>query len=400
MSSKIYKVFISSSFEDLIEERKKVIEGLLLNRFFPVAMEFFESSDDRSIDSIESSMIDCDYYILIIKGKYGSIESESGKSYTELECQLAVKLNLGVLAFVYKDENELKKKEVETEPDRHLKLETFRNYLKATHTVRMWDSPEALNNLIIQSLNAQLIKKPAVGFEKIDSVRAFQNSKLDLDEVKKQETKVAYFRFLHLTRKAMIKRKRASYERYISRLGASIPVYDEIAFYQVNDFPVEVSGFEISNFTTGVVDLTMLHPWQPELFFPEGASQSIPQSIGQTFRESAKTFTTVSHFFNAFQENQYLRTKMEKMTGRATLIVDFSYLMVNENIIDVEKIKGSLAGTSTTDIRVCKNPVHPSNDTFSPAGIYWITGEDLQKDDILKIDFSDAINWDNLETSL
>lgn len=42
---KKYQVFVSSTYEDLQEERKKVMEALLQMNCFPVGMEYFNASD-------------------------------------------------------------------------------------------------------------------------------------------------------------------------------------------------------------------------------------------------------------------------------------------------------------------------------------------------------------------
>lgn len=81
--NKKYQVFVSSTFQDLKDERKMVIESLLSNKdYIPVGMEYFPATNDDQMAFIKRLIDNCDYYILILGGRYGSIESESGKSYT------------------------------------------------------------------------------------------------------------------------------------------------------------------------------------------------------------------------------------------------------------------------------------------------------------------------------
>ena len=42
----------------------------------------------------------CDYYLLVIAGKYGSVNSTSGLSYTEMEYDYAVSAGKPVMAFL------------------------------------------------------------------------------------------------------------------------------------------------------------------------------------------------------------------------------------------------------------------------------------------------------------
>lgn len=65
---KKYQVFVSSTYEDLQEERKKVMEALLQMNCFPVGMEYFNASDSSQWEVIKSLIRECDYYVLIVAG--------------------------------------------------------------------------------------------------------------------------------------------------------------------------------------------------------------------------------------------------------------------------------------------------------------------------------------------
>lgn len=87
---KKYQVFVSSTYEDLQEERKAVMEALLQMNCFPVGMEYFNASDESQWDVIKQLIDECDYYVLIVAGRYGSVEESTGKSYTQKEFEYAV----------------------------------------------------------------------------------------------------------------------------------------------------------------------------------------------------------------------------------------------------------------------------------------------------------------------
>ena len=77
---KRYQVFVSSTYEDLIEERKNVSQALLECNCIPAGMELFPASNKKSWDIIKKVIDESDYYLLIIAGKYGSLgESDDGK---------------------------------------------------------------------------------------------------------------------------------------------------------------------------------------------------------------------------------------------------------------------------------------------------------------------------------
>jgi hypothetical protein len=95
-----YQIFVSSTFRDVSDERQAVQEAILELNHFPAGMETFPAADSTPWELIESVIADSDYYILIIGGRYGSTGPE-GISYTEMEYNLALKLQKPILAFLH-----------------------------------------------------------------------------------------------------------------------------------------------------------------------------------------------------------------------------------------------------------------------------------------------------------
>jgi len=93
---KKYQVFISSTYTDLIEERKEVQKILLMADCIPAGMEAFVATNDEQFEVIKKVIDLCDYYVLIIGGRYGSINSQTGLSYTEMEYDYAVSKEIPV----------------------------------------------------------------------------------------------------------------------------------------------------------------------------------------------------------------------------------------------------------------------------------------------------------------
>lgn len=96
---KKYQVFISSTFSDLIEERKKIQEILLMADCIPAGMEAFVATNEEQFNVIKKVIDLCDYYVLIVGGRYGSVNESTGLSYTEMEYDYAVENNIPVLVF-------------------------------------------------------------------------------------------------------------------------------------------------------------------------------------------------------------------------------------------------------------------------------------------------------------
>lgn len=97
------QIFISSTFTDLQEERQAAVEAVLKAGHIPAGMELFRSGDQSQIDTITKWIEESDAYMLILGGRYGSIEEKTGKSYTHWEYDLAGELKKPRFAVVMKD---------------------------------------------------------------------------------------------------------------------------------------------------------------------------------------------------------------------------------------------------------------------------------------------------------
>jgi hypothetical protein len=78
------------------------MQALLELDCIPSGMELFPAADEDQWSLIKGVIDDCDYYVVIIAGRYGSIGPE-GKSYTQMEYEYAVDAKKPVLAFLHGD---------------------------------------------------------------------------------------------------------------------------------------------------------------------------------------------------------------------------------------------------------------------------------------------------------
>ena len=114
---KKYQFFISSTFTDLIDERLEIIQTILRTENIPLVMEAFPAADKKQMDLIKGIIDQSDFYIVLVGGRYGSIDPESGKSYTELEYDYAVSRGIPILAFLKTDES-ITKNQKDTEQEK------------------------------------------------------------------------------------------------------------------------------------------------------------------------------------------------------------------------------------------------------------------------------------------
>ena len=105
---KKYQIFVSSTFIDLKEERQAVLKAVQEAEYIPSGMEMFPATDEEQFNFIKRIIDNCDYYVVIIAGRYGSLAPD-GISYTEKEYDYAVSKGIRVLAFV-RNEHEIEEK--------------------------------------------------------------------------------------------------------------------------------------------------------------------------------------------------------------------------------------------------------------------------------------------------
>lgn len=96
--TRIPRVFVSSTFNDLKEQREKIMRHLLKNNCFPVGMESFPATGRPPMAHIKTEIDTCDIYILVIAGRYGT-RGPNGISYTEEEYLYAKERGIPILAF-------------------------------------------------------------------------------------------------------------------------------------------------------------------------------------------------------------------------------------------------------------------------------------------------------------
>jgi len=99
------QVFVSSTYTDLIEERQSAVEAILSLGHIPAGMELFKSGNESQLETIKRWIDESDIYLLILGGRYGSLEPNSKLGYTELEYEYAFKKHIPFFAIVIDDKS-------------------------------------------------------------------------------------------------------------------------------------------------------------------------------------------------------------------------------------------------------------------------------------------------------
>ena len=132
--NKKLQVFVSSTYTDLIEERQSAVQAILDAGHIPAGMELFKAGKSQ-MKTIQKWIDESDVYMLILGGRYGSIEEDSGLSYTELEYKYALSKNMPVFAIVLDESYLFTKaasigKDAIFEKDNSNKYDDFKEFVK------------------------------------------------------------------------------------------------------------------------------------------------------------------------------------------------------------------------------------------------------------------------------
>lgn len=149
-----YQIFVSSTYEDLHEERQAVMWQLLKSQYIPCGMESFKASNDRGWRIIKEAIDNSDYFVVIIAGAYGTIDSKSGLSWTEMEYNYAKEKKIPILAFI-RGKAHIAEDNIEKDSIKNKKMQNFISKLKRHHA-NFWATTEDLCNKVAESIRSEI----------------------------------------------------------------------------------------------------------------------------------------------------------------------------------------------------------------------------------------------------
>ncbi len=191
-----YQVFVSSTFEDLKDERKEVCQAILDSHCIPAGMELFPASNESQWEFIKKIIDESDFYIVIVAGKYGSIghdENGKKKSYTEMEFDYAVKCGKPIIALVHYNINELPREKVELSKNKNKMLEQFLKKIYEGRLIKKWKNKYELKTHVITALNHLKENTTSPGWIRADfSIEQLSLSHLEQQMERNRQQKELY----------------------------------------------------------------------------------------------------------------------------------------------------------------------------------------------------------------
>ncbi len=181
---KKFQIFISSTYLDLVDERQAAVQAILKLGHIPAGMELFKAGASQW-QTITRWIDESDIYLLILGGRYGTLNKIEDKSYTQLEYEYALSKGIPVFAlvltdnFLVKKEKNKKDKKLEIyESENKEKYESFKKFVLSKIVEFVDDEKDiklAISNNIIEIAD----NKNLIGWTKGDDI---ENSIIALRE--------------------------------------------------------------------------------------------------------------------------------------------------------------------------------------------------------------------------
>lgn len=173
------QVYVSSTYSDLQEERKIAFDAILSMGHIPIGMEKFPASDEKSTQIARRFIDECDVFVILVGGRYGSVDLKSKKSYVESEYDYARRKKIPIipillserqLAQIRKEREISKRRKIEHSISGQRKLTTFRKKILAESMVRFYDKPSDIKRFVVIALNELIKRRPPIGWTRTATV--------------------------------------------------------------------------------------------------------------------------------------------------------------------------------------------------------------------------------------
>ncbi len=146
-------------------------------------MEIFGARTTEPIQTCVEEVKKSNIFIGILGMRYGSIDSESGKSFVQIEYETALKENIETLIYVIDEDKALISPVHVDKNENAKKLQEFKKYLGDTHTVEKFTTPDDLANKIERDL-VRLMREKDIAIDQ-DKLEPLSDDKTTIEIIKK-----------------------------------------------------------------------------------------------------------------------------------------------------------------------------------------------------------------------
>lgn len=151
----------------------------------PAGMELFPATNDDAWTLIKRVIDESDYYLLVVGGRYGSVDDETNLSYTEKEFDYAVDQKKPVMAFLHGDPGKIPSERTDQNDEAREKLNAFREKVKNAVHVNHWNAKNELAGLVAKSFVKIQKSHPEIGWIRGDTETA-DSALAEINDLRKQ----------------------------------------------------------------------------------------------------------------------------------------------------------------------------------------------------------------------
>lgn len=162
-----HQIFVSSTYEDLKEQREAVVKAILEIGDLPVGMEMFSAGDADQWTLIKQQIDQSDFYVVLSARRYGSMFQDI--SYTEREYDYAISKGIPVLGFLLKQDAPWPNDAVHFDPKNQARLSAFQMKIRS-RMVSFWSTSEEVGGKVVIALMKQKNLTPRPGWVRADQV--------------------------------------------------------------------------------------------------------------------------------------------------------------------------------------------------------------------------------------
>lgn len=132
---RILRVFLCSTYSDLVEERESVLDAVRRLQLLHDSMEFFGARPNTPLETSLEEIRSSDIVIVIIGHRYGTFVPGRQHSYTELEYDEAWRHKMPCLVYFRSDDVPILPSKMERNPVGIKALDQFKKKLLERHTI-------------------------------------------------------------------------------------------------------------------------------------------------------------------------------------------------------------------------------------------------------------------------
>lgn len=173
----IFRVFLCSTYSDLIDEREAVLDVIGRLQLVHHSMEFFGARPNCPLDTCLAEVRASDIVLVIVGHRYGTFVPGNNKSYVDLEYEEAWQAEKPCLVYFRSEDIPVLPASMERNPAGMQALDTLKEKLRERHTVATFDHSNDLAVAVAADLHRIIIQ------QHIEKPTSTENEKWELTDL-------------------------------------------------------------------------------------------------------------------------------------------------------------------------------------------------------------------------